>query len=231
MTTTSIASPVQPLTNQASHSALAGGPARRTAAAVIALAGLAVLAACSGGGSANPGVANLGSSVASASSSTSSASNGALAYSRCMRSRGISNFPDPDSRGSIPKETAQQLGISNSQYQAATGACADLLPNSDTGGLSQAQVQQEWNGMRNFAGCMRSHGVSNWPDPADDGNGGPVFYLQHKIDVRAPQIVTKINACLHLIPADGRSASGAPGGVSICPGDKPNPATQRGACG
>jgi hypothetical protein len=96
--------------------------------------------------------------------------------------------------------------------------------------LSQAEIQQAWSGTRNFAGCMRAHGVSNWPDPADDGTGSPVFYLQSKIDANAPRIVTEIQACLHLIPPEDRSFGGSPGGVRMCPGDKPNPATQHGAC-
>jgi hypothetical protein len=203
----------------------------RTAAAIVATAGLALLAAGCGGSNA-PGVASVGSSSAGGSSSPSnSASNSPLAFSRCMRSHGVPDFADPDSSGSIPKETAQQLGVSNSRYQAATRACGHLLPNSDHGGLTPAQVQQAWSGTRNFAQCIRSHGVSNWPDPADDGTGTPVFYLQNKIDANAPQIVTKIHACQHLIPPADRSSGGSPGGVGMCPGDKPDPRTQTGACG
>jgi hypothetical protein len=195
------------------------------------LAAIALLVAACTSSSGGPGVANVGSSSAGASSSPSgSVSNGPLAFSQCMRSHGIPNFPDPGSNGSVQKETAQQLGVSSSQYQAATSGCGQLLPNSDQGGLSQAQIQQAWSGTRNFAQCMRSHGVSNWPDPLDDGTGSPVFYLQNKIDASAPQIVTKIHACQHLIPAEDRSFGGAPGGVRMCPGAKPDPRTQTGAC-
>ena len=164
------------------------------------------------------------------SSPGSSASASPLAFSQCMRSHGVPSFPDPDSNGALRKETAQQLGVSNSQWDTAQQACAHLLPNSDHGGLTPAEVQQAWSGTRNFARCMRSHRVSNWPDPADDGTGTPVFYLQNKIDANAPQIVTKIHACQHLIPAADRSFGGSPGGVRMCPGDKPDPRTQTGAC-
>lgn len=194
-------------------------PTARSVAVVATAVVVLLVAACSGsnagGGSSSP---------------SGSASNGPLAFSQCMRNHGIPNYPDPGSNGSIPKKTAQQLGVSNSRYQGATSACAHLLPNSDSGGLSQAQIQQAWNGTRNFAVCMRSHGVPNWPDPADDGTGSPVFYLQNKIDANAPQIVTKIHACQHLIPAADRSFGGSPGGVRMCPGDKPDPRTQHGAC-
>jgi hypothetical protein len=205
-------------------------PTGRAAAAIIAMAGLALLAAGCGGGndSGGRGVANVGSSTSASSSASSSASNGPLAFSRCMRSRGVPNFPDPSGRGAVPKETPQQLGVGSSRYQTAQTACAHLLPNS--GGLSRGEVQQAWSGTRNFAQCMRSHGVSNWPDPTDDGTGSPVFYLQNKIDANASQIVTKMHACLHLIPPADRSFGGSPGGVRMCPGAKPDPATQTGAC-
>ncbi len=35
-----------------------------------------------------------------------------VAFSRCMRSNGVTNYPDPDSSGVIPKESSQQLGVS-----------------------------------------------------------------------------------------------------------------------
>ncbi len=203
-------------------------PTARTTAAIIATAGLALLAAACGGGSnsGSPGVANVGSSTSASSSATTSASNGPLAFSRCMRSRGVPNFPDPNGSGAIPKETPQQLGVSSSQYQTAQTACARLLPNS--GGVSQAEIQQMMSGMRRFAGCMRSHGVSNWPDPSTDRAGYPIFYLQGKIDENSPQIVTKIHACQHLLPQSGSLS--IPGGVAMCPGDRPGPDATS-ACG
>ena len=120
---------------------LAIAPAARTAAAIIATAGVVLLAAACSGSNA-PGVASAGSSSAGGSSSpSSSASNSTLAFSQCMRSHAVPNFPDPDSSGEIPKETAQQLGVGSSQFQAAQNDCEQLLANSS--GETQAQVQQE----------------------------------------------------------------------------------------
>jgi hypothetical protein len=144
-----------------------------------------------------------------------------------MRSRGVANFPDPTGGGALSKETAQQLGVSSSQYQTAQTACAQLLPNS--GGQSQAEIQQTLTALRSFAQCMRAQGVSNWPDPSTDSEGDPIFYLEHKIDENAPQIVTKIHTCQHLIPPRSR-VGGPPGGVPMCPGDRPGPDATS-ACG
>jgi hypothetical protein len=192
---------------------------RRHGLSTAALAAAAVIALAGCGGS--PSSTGSGGSPRGSRSSPS-----AVAYSACMRSHGVPNFPDPDSNGTIPKGTAQQFGVGQAQYQTAQTACAHLLPNS--GGVGQSVIQRAMNGMRSFAQCMRSHGVSSWPDPTTDRAGYPAFYLQGKIDMNAPQIVTKINACQHLVPTT--RVGGGPAGVPMCPGDRPGP-DATGTCG
>jgi hypothetical protein len=196
-------------------------PAAQTVAAIIVTAVLVLLAAgCSGGSPSLPG------SGGSPNAGGSSRSSSTVDYSQCMRSHGVPNFPDPNGSGEIPKETAQQLGVSSSQYQTAQTACAHLLPNS--GGVSQAEIAQMMGGMRGFAQCMRSHGVSNWPDPSTDRAGYPIFYLQNRIDENSPQIMTTIRTCQPLLPQSGSLS--IPGGVAMCPGDRPGPDVTS-ACG
>jgi hypothetical protein len=149
--------------------------------AIIATAALALLAACSG----SPSSAGSGGSPAAGGSAGSPS---AVAYSACIRSHGVPNYPDPDSSGQLPKTDAQVLGVSTSQYQTAQQACQHLLP---TGGSLQQQehqcmqnsdcppalVQQMMTGDLKLARCMRSHGVPNFPDPTNGGSAGPVFNL------------------------------------------------------
>jgi hypothetical protein len=90
-----------------------------------------------------------------------------LAFSRCMRSSGVTNYPDPNSSGVIPKESSQQLGVTSSKFQSAQSACQDLLPNGGNG-PNQAEVQQVKALGLKFAHCMRTHGVA-LPDPGSDG--------------------------------------------------------------
>jgi hypothetical protein len=149
--------------------------------AVILTAVLAILAsACSSNGSSS---APNGSPSVSGSSSSPSA----VAYSACIRSHGVPNYPDPASGGQLPKTDAQQLGVSTSLYQGAEQACRHLLP---TGGSLQQQeqtcmensdctpamVQQMLTAGQKLARCMRSHGVPNFPDPITDSHG-PVFNI------------------------------------------------------
>ena len=184
-------------------------PAARTAAAIIATAALALLAAACGGSPSSTG--SDGSPNAGGPANSPSA----VAYSHCMRSHGVPNYPDPDSSGVLPKVSAQELGVSSSQLQEARRACQNLLPNTGgaltanslrqcelTGDCPQALVQQALNDGRKFAQCMRSHGVPNWPDPTIGRGGAPFFNgTAHGIDDHAPQIRTKIQECERVTPS------------------------------
>jgi hypothetical protein len=181
-------------------------PTARTAAAIIATAALALLAACSGSPSStgSGGSSNAGGSA----NSPSTNSQKALAFSRCVRARGVPNFPDPTSSGGGPKETAQQLGVSNSQLQAALNACEHLLPNTGNIDDNPAALHLWWSQMLHFAQCMHSHGVPNWPDPSPYPQDPvrPTFNL-HAVGigfhqggqpgniVNSPQIQAKVQQC------------------------------------
>jgi hypothetical protein len=118
-----------------------------------------------------------------------------------MRSKGLSSFPDPDSRGVWPKSQVE-LAAGNPRFQAATQACGHLLPDGGPGvPPSTAVAQQIVTDMTRFAGCMRSHGVPNWPDPTLD-RGRAIFDPQAAgIDTSSPQIGAKTHECEHVFPA------------------------------
>lgn len=109
-----------------------------------------------------------------------------------MRSNGVSSFPDPNSSGALPKKTPQQLGVSSSRYQAATQACAHLIPNGGEG-PSPAQVQQMKSSGLKFSRCMRNHGVTNFPDPAGSGRIPDPASLG--IDQGSPQFQAANHSC------------------------------------
>jgi hypothetical protein len=169
-------------------------PARLSAALIVVAL---LVAACGGSPS-----AGSGGSAGTGGSASNSASASPLAFSHCMRSHGVSNFPDPDSSGAIPKVGPQQLGVSSSWFQQAQSACAYLLQPSD------AQVQQTLSGMRDFARCMRSHGVRDWPDPTTDIDGQLVFDVHGQINPDSPHISTTSDECSHLLhPAPGQNGT------------------------
>ena len=124
-------------------------------------------------------------SGASSTSSADSPQNGWVAFSACMRSDGVSKFPDPAGNGELPKVSLPQLGVSSSRFQAAQTACQGLRPTGGSltqeldclmlGNCPAAEVEQIRTAELRYARCMRSHGVPNWPDPTLNSQGMPVF--------------------------------------------------------
>jgi hypothetical protein len=204
--------------------------AARTAAAVIATAAPVLLAAACSGSPSHTG--SGGSSTGSGASTNAGGSAGspsAITYSQCMRSHGVPNFPDPASNGQVPKASAQLLGVSTSQLQAAQTACQHLYPNNggsggvltkdsigqceETGDCPQALVQAAMTALRTYARCMRSHGVPNWPDPTIDSEGRPGFDLLHVqgFDPNSSQTSNIMQECYHVMPGGVPVPVTAPG--------------------
>jgi hypothetical protein len=52
----------------------------------------------------------------------------AVAYSVCVRSHEMPNYPDPGSDGNLPKGSVQTFGVGNSQYQAAPAGLSAPAP-------------------------------------------------------------------------------------------------------
>jgi hypothetical protein len=181
---------------------------RARVTAVIAAGGLALLtAACSGSSSSTgPGAEpNAGGASGSAA---------AIAYVQCVHSHGVPGYPEPDSRGDIPKVTSgQQVGVSDAQLAAASKACEALWPYKAP---TQAQQEQELVQDLKFARCMRSSGLPNFPDPTTDPRTGRVEFVlsvsRLGANPRSPLILSKAHACLHVLPpgASLPSATEAP---------------------
>lgn len=90
-----------------------------------------------------------------------------------MRSHGIGNFPDPNSKGQFLDDrgliNGQDVDTHSSRYEAATKACTHLLPNG--GRLTPAQVRQALAKALKLVKCVRAHGYPDMPDPRTTGDG------------------------------------------------------------
>jgi hypothetical protein len=120
------------------------------------------LAAC---GSSQPGAG--GSTVGQGDPAGSAK---ALAFARCMRSHGVSNFPDPTG-GELnlqvqktPNSTSVNgVEVNGPAFESATHACRSYLPKG--GHPSAAQTAEAKAKALAMSRCMRSHGVPDFPDP------------------------------------------------------------------
>jgi hypothetical protein len=193
----------------ASTSPMSPGPDKRRSGRLkfglltALLGGLALLAASCGGSTGNH-AAQHGSTTGSGGSARGSGSISVLAFSRCMRSHGVPNFPDPVDGDSLPKISVEGLGVSNSQFDVAERGCQRLLPTGEisgsrtgisatverciVGGICPNAVTHWLQGKElKFAQCMRSHGVPNWPEPSTDSQGRVYFRVSRAWAASPPE--------------------------------------------
>jgi hypothetical protein len=167
------------------------------ALAIVATAGLGLLAsAC--GGSSTEGVAHVGetsTTSTSASSSADSLQSAGAAYAACMRSHGVPDFPDSDSQGQF--HLTNQVPRQTRQLSTASEACEELKrrmnaldPNLAAGRRAKLQT------LLRYAACMRSNGVPSFPDPTFS-DGGMSFDLRPAsgINPGSPVFRAAENAC------------------------------------
>ncbi len=128
------------------------------------LAALAVVALIAAGCS--NAAAGTGSSGAN---NTANNHEQAVKFAECMRSNGVSAFPDPDASGELTIDAVangSSVNTSAPAFQKALSACKNLEPPGFTGHKRSAQEQQA---ALKFAQCMRESGVPDFPDPTPDG--------------------------------------------------------------
>jgi hypothetical protein len=174
----------------------------RITLSLVTLASAVLVAGCGGSSSSSPGVAHLSSgapssSGASGGGSSSSSEGGApaggssssteggvpnqqklVAYSQCMRSHGVPEFPEP-TEGHLLIHSSNRNGHAtgvnpqSSQFQKAQKDCAKLAPNGGRPPSPAQQAKAQEQALK-FSACMRSHGVPNFPDPEFSQGGGAI---------------------------------------------------------
>ena len=160
-------------------------PRARLVAVLAAAAGIALLTAACGSSPA------AGGSSPAAPGGSSSSGSQLVAFARCMRAHGVTDYPDSGSvTGATP---GSDLDPGNPTYQAARQACQSLHPTQH---LSQSQAAQNLAAGLAFSKCMRQHGITNYPDPGPHSglNGGYGINLSG-VDMNSPQFRAAKQAC------------------------------------
>ena len=123
---------------------------RGLAATLTALGCVLALSAC--GSSSSSGTGPGGSA----------GQNQGIQFADCMRSHGVSNFPDPGAGGGIQIPTGSGINPQSPAFQSAQHDCARYLPGPESiGHASESQKLM----MLKESQCMRKHGFSTFPDP------------------------------------------------------------------
>lgn len=161
-------------------------PTGLVGAVLVGVAALSLLVSACGGSPGRNGPTATGKYAA------------ALAYSRCMRSHGVPDFPDPKQVGGEIQIPGSQSGTNpdSPAFTSARRSCRPLLPGG--GRPNQTGTQRALNRMLHISQCMRAHGISGFPDPtlsppsnraghsAIVSNGIAWLAIPDSIDVRSP---------------------------------------------
>jgi hypothetical protein len=129
---------------------------RRALAALAVIATAAVISAC-------------GSRARGSGGNTAANAKEAVKFSECMRSNGVSAFPDPGASGKLTIDAVangSSLDTNAPAFKQALGACKALEPAGFTGSKRSQQQQQA---ALQFAECVRRNGVNDFPDPTPNG--------------------------------------------------------------
>ncbi|MEV0569412.1 hypothetical protein [Dactylosporangium sp. NPDC050588] len=138
-----------------------------------------LLAACSS--TTGPSVATAGGGAAASASPSISQAEANRQFAQCMREHGV-EVPDPGPDGRL------EFGpdVNRDKVAEAMPACQRLLPNGGTlSNLTPEQLEQA----RQFARCMREHGI-DMPDPDPATGVGDMVKLVGK-----PGFQEAANAC------------------------------------
>jgi hypothetical protein len=168
--------------------------------AAIALGSAAMLAAC---GASTSNGAGTGTTAASA--------NPGLQYANCMRSHGVTSFPDPGSGGGRIQKIGPGTGIDpqSPAFQAAEKACGRFGPK--IGGPTHMSASDQRRALA-FAECVRAHGVPSFPDPSESAPAdatavislkGMVFAFTSDFDLRSPAFQRAAGQCGVRLPKFG----------------------------
>ncbi len=150
--------------------------------AVVAAAIVSVLAAGCGGGSPT--------------TAATTTPNALVAYSECMRSHGVPNFPDPIN-AEIPKDKVVAAVIGNPRSPAAQRACRHLIPESGLGpGQTATPTRTRLADALSFADCVRAHGFPSFPDPTNQGQLTPEMVTAAGINLHQPEVLRAGLACV-----------------------------------
>jgi hypothetical protein len=155
---------------------------------LAALAPITLVALISGCGSTAPAATGNGDGA----NNTANAQK-AVKFAECMRSNGVSAFPDPGASGKVTLDgivNGSSLNPSAPAFNQAISACKALEP---AGFMGSKRNPQQQSGALKFAQCMRENGVKDFPDPANDE---PLVDTNRIPSAADPGGISNINAAM-----------------------------------
>jgi hypothetical protein len=166
---------------------------KRRPLAVLALAAMvSLISAC---GSSTPAQTGSSSDGSAGASGTTAVREQAVKFAECIRSNGVSAFPDPNASGQfaygIPSQNSP-LNPNSAAWKQAIAACKSLEPS---GFMPTSFTPQQKSARLEFAQCVRANGVPSFPDPTSNG---PLIAVQNARSI--PGLQVAIQKCSREYP-------------------------------
>lgn len=152
-------------------------------------------------------IAGCGASAKTSTTGTFVGDSQGIEFADCMRAHGVPSFPDPTGGGSGGIEVPVGSGINPSSpaFKAAQRHCRARLPSGP--GPGRATAQQVARALA-LTRCMRTHGVSGFPDPTSSqpsitsgaytiiwGRPGAYVAVPSTINLQSPTFKQAATAC------------------------------------
>jgi hypothetical protein len=154
---------------------------------LVALALVALISLIGAGcGSDAPSETGTASGTGAGGSKNASDQDKAVKFAECIRSNGVSDFPDPNAKGQF----VYGVSVSPAVWTKAVDACKDLQP---PGTLSAKRSPKQQSASLRFAQCVRENGVEDFPDPV---NGEPLVNTYEIPSANRPGGMTILNAAM-----------------------------------
>lgn len=173
---------------------------RRLTAVLVAvpLAAAFGLAGCGGADRDDGGVATAGGGGArpTLSAAALSEQERRIRFTDCLREQGL-DVSDPEPGRNLPR-LAPGAKVDRGKLQDALRACREFAPN---GGQPWQLDPEQVERVREFARCMREHGVPEFPDPDADGRIQPG---KAGLDPQDPAVRAAFDTCREVLPNLGR---------------------------
>lgn len=116
-----------------------------------------------------------------------------IKYSQCMRSEGVSWYPDPQPNGDMI--ASEPPDSDHQKLKAAEQACRKYNPINEANAISSEDLAK----LRKISQCMREKGIANYPDP--DTNGAVNIDKSSGISPNDPTFKKAMDECKKFGPA------------------------------
>ena len=168
----------------------------RTHRSLLAGACTALALTVAGCGGSNPTTTN------SASTGGGKPGDPAFRFAACMRDHGVAGFPDPiehsDGNGGVSVSMRVDPSITGQKsYPGAQQACKGILPGPGNNTPSPEDLANKPKFLA-FAACMRSHGISKFPDPQPDGRLTIAMIQSAGVDLVASNFASAAVGCANV---------------------------------